>query len=385
MPGRKARISRKSIAALEPGDWITDDTLPGFRARRTNRLASYILSIRLNGRMRWITLGNEAELTPEQARAEAERLRGLKRQGVDPARERDRRKSAVLIRDALDLFLREHVSTKLKPRTATHYREVIERALKPEFGDCRINSVTNLDVSQWHASLSKTPTSGNRSLAILSSFFSWALARKLAGSNPCAQVRPYRERKVIRYPTPEDLRALLAACDELVDEGRLNPFFAAGIRVLALTGARRSEVFEAQWHQYDKRRSALVLRDPKGRETVLALPPDAATILNELPRFSNIPFIFPSLKTRGPFVNFSAQWAKVIKRADVGRWRIHDLRHGFASTAVSSGASLAVIQRQLGHSRPATTARYAHVGDTEKHSVAATVADLLGGDDRDAA
>ena len=97
MAGIKRRISRKSVAALRRGDWITDDSLPGFKARRPNRLVLYGLNIRLQGRMRWISLGTEADLTPDQARAEAERVRGLKRQGENPAAERDRRKRAVTV------------------------------------------------------------------------------------------------------------------------------------------------------------------------------------------------------------------------------------------------------------------------------------------------
>jgi hypothetical protein len=69
MSGKKARISRKSVAGLERGDCITDDTVLGFKVRRPNRLALYGVNIRLNGRMRWISLGTEADLTPDQARA----------------------------------------------------------------------------------------------------------------------------------------------------------------------------------------------------------------------------------------------------------------------------------------------------------------------------
>ena len=39
------------------------------------------------------------------------------------------------------------------------------------------------------------------------------------------------------------------------------------------------------------------------------------------------------------------------------------MRHSFASVAVSGGQSLVVIGKMLGHSQPATTARYAHLAD----------------------
>ena len=74
MAGRKTRIDRRSVAELRRGDWLTDNTLPGFKVRRPNRHALYGLNIRLNGRMRWYSIGSELDLTPDQARAEAERL-----------------------------------------------------------------------------------------------------------------------------------------------------------------------------------------------------------------------------------------------------------------------------------------------------------------------
>jgi integrase len=55
-----------------------------------------------------------------------------------------------------------------------------------------------------------------------------------------------------------------------------------------------------------------------------------------------------------------APFRKAAKLDDV---RLHDLRHSFASVAASGGQSLVVIGKMLGHSQPATTARYAHLAD----------------------
>ena len=146
-----------------------------------------------------------------------------------------------------------------------------------------------------------------------------------------------------------------------------------------MTGARRSEIFEAQWSFLDTERSELVLPNSKTDETNIALPEAAPAIILSLPRLADCKSIFPSTKTERPFVNFQAQWKPVLKRAGVGHWRLHDLRHGFASAAVDAGAPLYVVGQHLGHARPTTTQRYAHVADDPKRAVVEAVAGIFKG------
>ena len=62
-------------------------------------------------------------------------------------------------------------------------------------------------------------------------------------------------------------------------------------------------------------------------------------------------------------VNLEKPWRRIRKAAGLDDVRLHDLRHSFASVAASGGQSLIVIGKMLGHSQPATTARYAHLAD----------------------
>ena len=144
-----------------------------------------------------------------------------------------------------------------------------------------------------------------------------------------------------------------------------------------MSGARRSEIFEARWEWLDVERRCLTLPDSKTGAKTIALPDAALELILQLPRLADCVWIFPSLKTDRPFVNFGVQWRVVLERAGVGHWRMHDLRHGFASAAVSAGAPLYSVGKQLGHAKPQTTARYAHVADSARRDVVETVASLL--------
>ncbi|WP_353954642.1 tyrosine-type recombinase/integrase [Brucella pituitosa] len=56
----------------------------------------------------------------------------------------------------------------------------------------------------------------------------------------------------------------------------------------------------------------------------------------------------------------------------------HDLRHNFASMAVSSGQSLYLVGKLLGHSQSQTTQRYAHLAPDPIRDAADSVSNMIG-------
>lgn len=67
-------------------------------------------------------------------------------------------------------------------------------------------------------------------------------------------------------------------------------------------------------------------------------------------------------------------WEELLKQAGINDFRVHDLRHSFASLGVSAGLSLPVIGGLLGHASPQTTQRYAHLIEESAAAAAALVA-----------
>jgi len=76
-------------------------------------------------------------------------------------------------------------------------------------------------------------------------------------------------------------------------------------------------------------------------------------------------------------VNLHTPWEHIRDAAKLENIRPHDLRHGFASVAASSGASLPIIGKMLGHTQPQTTNRYAHLAPDPVKSVADATANTI--------
>jgi integrase len=107
----------------------------------------------------------------------------------------------------------------------------------------------------------------------------------------------------------------------------------------------------------------VMLPDSKTGRKAVRLNPPALDVLHALPRLEGSPYVICAEKAGQHLVNIEKPWRRIRKAAKLEEVRLHDLRHSFASVAASSGQSLIVIGKMLGHSQPATTARYAHLAD----------------------
>jgi site-specific recombinase XerD len=86
-------------------------------------------------------------------------------------------------------------------------------------------------------------------------------------------------------------------------------------------------------------------------------------LLSNLPRRKDAIYVFPGASAKAPLKDISRLWYAVRHAAALEDVRLHDLRHSFASVSASSGGSLLVIGKLLGHRETATTAKYAHLFD----------------------
>lgn len=367
-----ANITKRAVDAAKPRSadaYLWDEELAGFGLKVTPAGRKvYLVQYRLGGRKgrtRRVTIGQHGELTPTMARAEAKRLLGEIAIGRDPANERDKRKADKSVEAVLDHFMAEHVKPKLKASTAREYQRIAKLHIVPRLGRRPIGELKRQDIAKLHHELAEKPYQANRTLALLSKFFNWTEKNGLRpdGSNPCRHVEKYREGKRERFLSQAELARLGDELSKAEKAKTCSTWAIAAVRLLALTGARLNEILTLRWEYVNEEHGILLLPDSKTGRKAVHLSPPALALLQTITRLKDNPFVICGEKAKQHLVNLEKPWRRIRKAAKLDDVRLHDLRHSFASVAAGGGQSLIVIGKLLGHSQPATTARYAHLAD----------------------
>lgn len=329
-------------------------------------------------------LGRHGVITPDQARDKAKSILGAVAAGQDPAQDRAESQTAITVASLVLLFIEEHVKAKRKPRTAAGYATMLSKHFVSKFGKRAADRITAAEISQLHHALRATPYLANRVMAIIGSMYGFAARRGLVpkGTNPVEGIERFRESSRERYLGTEELQRFgetlrLAETSGLpwkldeettpskhlakVENQRtiLAPEVILAFRLLLFTGARLREVLHLEWRFIDMERGLMFLPDSKtGRKTIVMSEPVLA-LLRACDRTSI--FVVPGASADRPRSDLKKPWRAILRHAGLEGVRIHDLRHTFASIGAGASLGLPIVGKLLGHSQPATTARYAHL------------------------
>ena len=173
-------------------------------------------------------------------------------------------------------------------------------------------------------------------------------------------------RKMTRFLSAEEIARLHRTLDRLVEERPSRQAQADIIRLLLLTGCRKSEILRLRWSEVDGDRVRLA--DAKTGPRTVWLSEAAQALIAQQPRGKGA-YVFPSPGNQArPLSHNLHFWLRARREAGIEDVRLHDLRHTVASQAVARGVPLPTVARMLGHAQPTMTLRYAHVGDHEVES-----------------
>ena len=430
MAGQAAKISKRTVDAAKPPaegeDWLWDTELKGFflRVYSTGRKV-YGVKCRAAGRQRIHTIGAHGDsLTPEEARAKAADALRRAREGDDPNREKRAAREALTVAALIDAYLTDGPATKPAKRESTWAIDAsnLNRHVRPLLGKRVANDLTKADAARMVRDIAGGKTRKNektkarglarvtggegtarRTKITAAAMFAWGVEHGLTKANPFVGVKlasaPVRE----RFLSKAEAGALLDAIAELEREEGLSGAFADALRLLLLTGARKTEILGLRWAEVDFERNRLTLPPDRtkaggstGERRIVLSPPALAILSTRLgavsaarndakakgDSFAEPEFVFPATRGGGHAIGLRRAFAKACQRAGLTGVRVHDLRHSFASFAVADGASLFLIGKLLGHASARTTERYAHLSADPLQDAAAMVGRRITGGQR---
>ncbi|MXW91184.1 MAG: tyrosine-type recombinase/integrase [Rhodospirillaceae bacterium] len=162
------------------------------------------------------------------------------------------------------------------------------------------------------------------------------------GSNPCRHVRRFREEKCERFLSDAEYARLGAALKAGEAQGLEPPEVIAAIRLLMLTGCRRSEILTLHWDHVDLEAGDLRLPDSKTGAKTVHLGDPAIAVLRAIPRRDGDPFVIAGSAPGRPMKDLHHYWQRIRRRAGLEGVRIHDLRHPYASSGLLVGEVIGV-------------------------------------------
>ena len=222
-----------------------DDAISGFGVRvyPTGRRA-FVLSYRVGGRKRLITLGDYGPITLDQARDKALREKAKVTEGKDPLQGRQDRRQAPTVKNLADDYLERHAGPHKRSKSVRDDRAMLGGVVLPRLRNRKVAAVRRRDIETVHQAMKDTPYRANRVLSLLSKMFSLAVEWEWVERNPVKGVRRFSEEKRERWLSTDELKRLSEALNKSPNQRAANV-----IRMLLLTGARRSEVMSAEWQE----------------------------------------------------------------------------------------------------------------------------------------
>lgn len=366
---RRLAFSQQRLEAVKPPTRgfksVYDSLTPGLMLLITaNDARTYYLYRRIDGRPERVKIGPYGDLSIEQARRKADKLKGEIAQGVNPANRKRTARGMMTLQELFDIYLER---AKLHKRTWAGDEWAFKKHLG-QWSSRKLASITKADVARLHAKIGKdAPYSANRMKALLSTVFNTAINDfGYEGVNPCKGVKKFREEKRDRFLLPDELKRFFTALSDEPDS-TLRDFFWIAL----LTGARRGNCQSMRWDELDLGRGDWRIPGDKSKNhegMLVHLPPRAVEILNfrltanaAKPKEERSEYVFPSYGASGHLVDPKFAWNRIRTDAKLPGLRMHDLRRTLGSWQAITGTSLHVIGKSLGHRDPSATMVYARL------------------------
>ena len=426
-------ISKRTVDALptpEKGEArLWDDKISGFMVRSypTGRKV-YALRYRLNGKPFIDNIGvHGSPETPDTARDKAIGMLRDVADGFRPSDAKRAAKVALSVGDLIDLYLKEGPATKPAKRQRTWVDDAsnLNRHIRPQIGNETANKLTKMRAAEVIDGIRTGATAvveksdrkrgkaivkgghgvARRTRITAAAMFNWGMDHGYVKSNPFASIKMTTPPVKEKFLTSDDAKRVLKTLTDMEAAGEMSPTFGSIIRLLMLTGARKTEIMGLRWSEVDFENSMLVLPPTRtkagGQNGIrrIKLNEPAVKILTDIKlktqrdmkdaaakaepdAQSEVPvtlplYVFPAYRGENHATGLQKPFSALMKRCGLPGFRVHDLRHTFASFAIASGESLFVVSKLLGHANTRVTERYAHLTADQLEKASGDVGRML--------
>jgi integrase len=391
-------LTKRFIDSLQPEDdddyfrWCSRLPHFGVRVYPSGKKASgkkvFVAQVSVGRRTRRVTIGAYGPFTPDQARKRAEEIIRAAAEGRDPQREKQAVRDAITVAELCERYLEAAraglVITRFRrpKRSSTVAIDEgrVSRHIKPLIGTIPARNLKRADVQRMADDIAAGKTAGSfkgkpRGLAIvtggtgtaarvvelLGGIYSWAAKRDLVPDlNPVRGVDKARGEERERILDRDELRALGRAIEAARLAGgpkETESKAAAAVRLIALTGLRRSEACGLRWPEVDELDRSLRLARTKTGRSTRPFGELALDLLRSLPREDGVAWVFPRSDGLAG-TDLKKPIAAIFRAAGLDDARSQVLRMTFASLADRLGYSEATIDELIGHPRRGVTRKH---------------------------
>ena len=249
-------------------------------------------------------------------------------------------------------FAKEYLGWLERSRAETTYvrAELVLRTFIAYVGNLYLSAVNQRRIEQYQQERASTikPTTINIEIRHLKAAFNKAVEWGYLKTNPFKHIKQLRiEKPLPRFLAIEEINSLFNIIKD--DKDRL--LFA----VYIYTGMRRKEALNLNWQDVDFDDKFIHIKNTKTKiPRIIPIHPKLYEMLLPYKKHEGKLFtVAPDTVTH--------RFKKYFRAIGKNDFRVHDLRHTFASQLVMSGVDLPTVQAFLGHTSITTTMIYAHL------------------------
>lgn len=391
MKSKKFKFNKRQLDSLPP----TPSTSRSKETEYTDELCSglklivnrqgrkrFLFRYTLHGSKKSVQLGEYPAIDINTARQIANDHKREIALGNDPKAMRDEKRNVLTFQEFAELhYLPYAMMNKL---TAKSDAGSLKLHFYPKWGKKPLTDIGQQDIQKLLDGLleGRKPATVNRLRSLILRMFRLAMEWGFVDKHPGQYIRKLKENNVRQFfLNRQEVANFIRACNEEPNRTQAN-----ALKFALLTGMRIGEITSSKWEcltvDDDGNWSLFLPHTKSGLSRTVLLNDLAKEVMKDQRRFQKLknPYIFAGDAEGRPIAHPKKAFARIRKASGIkDSFRIHDLRHSFASILINSGnATLYDVQHLLGHQSPQTSTRYAHLASSRLREVSANVAELVG-------